>query len=70
MTGASGYVASHIVQQLLQEGYSVRGTVRSLKNESKIKPLRDLNNSQNSLELIEANLLDSSEKWVRLDLSL
>lgn len=29
VTGASGYIASHIVDILLQEGYKVRGTVRS-----------------------------------------
>jgi len=29
VTGASGYIASHIVHQLLQKGYRVHGTVRS-----------------------------------------
>ena len=29
VTGANGYIASHIVDILLQEGYNVRGTVRS-----------------------------------------
>ncbi|KZO94398.1 D-lactaldehyde dehydrogenase [Calocera viscosa TUFC12733] len=29
VTGANGFLALHIVQQLLQQGYSVRGTVRS-----------------------------------------
>ncbi|ETN86221.1 hypothetical protein NECAME_01349 [Necator americanus] len=32
VTGASGYVALHCVQQLLDAGYSVRGTVRSKNN--------------------------------------
>ena len=40
VTGASGYVATHVAQQLLEAGHRVRGTVRSLKNEEKIKPLR------------------------------
>jgi len=31
VTGANGYIASHIIDTLLQEGYSVRGTVRSEK---------------------------------------
>jgi dihydroflavonol-4-reductase len=31
VTGASGYIAKHIVQQLLDAGYHVRGTVRSAK---------------------------------------
>ena len=29
VTGANGFVAIYIVQRLLQEGYSVRGTVRT-----------------------------------------
>lgn len=31
VTGASGYIASHVVNVLLQLGYSVRGTVRAEK---------------------------------------
>ena len=42
VSGASGYIAAHIVQQLLQAGYQVRGTVRSLKNEVKVAPLKKL----------------------------
>ena len=30
VTGVSGYIASHIVDQFLEAGYNVRGTVRSL----------------------------------------
>ena len=36
VTGASGYIASHIVRLLLEKGYCVRGTVRSLQNEKKV----------------------------------
>jgi len=42
VTGASGFIALHLVQQLLEKGYTVVGTVRSLSNETKMKPLRDL----------------------------
>jgi len=31
VTGASGFIATHIVDQLLQAGYRVRGTVRTEK---------------------------------------
>lgn len=31
ITGANGFIASHVVDQLLQLGYRVRGSVRSLK---------------------------------------
>ena len=30
VTGASGYIAQHIILQLLAKGYRVRGTIRSL----------------------------------------
>jgi NADPH:quinone reductase-like Zn-dependent oxidoreductase len=31
VTGANGYIAMHVVDQLLKAGYTVRGTVRSVK---------------------------------------
>ncbi|XP_072168505.1 uncharacterized protein [Diadema setosum] len=63
VTGASGYIASHIVQQLLEAGYKVRGTVRSLSNASKVEPLRKLcPNASSDLELIEADLT-KDEGW-------
>ena len=57
VTGASGFLATHVVQQLQQAGYRVRGTVRSTKNEDKVKPLRELcPDSKHPLELVEADL--------------
>lgn len=32
VTGATGYIASHVINELLQKGYNVVGTVRSLAN--------------------------------------
>ncbi len=57
VTGASGFIAAHIVQQLLQAGYRVRGTVRSLKNPDKYRYLTALPGAQERLELIAAELL-------------
>ena len=39
VTGANGFIAVWVVKHLLDQGYSVRGTVRS---ESKAKHLREL----------------------------
>ncbi|KAI6173805.1 NAD dependent epimerase/dehydratase family protein [Aphelenchoides besseyi] len=65
VTGASGYIASHCVQQLLDLGYTVRGTVRSLKNEVKVQPLRELKNAAERLELQEADLNDA-DPWLNV----
>uniref|UniRef100_A0A7E4VXF1 Epimerase domain-containing protein n=1 Tax=Panagrellus redivivus TaxID=6233 RepID=A0A7E4VXF1_PANRE len=62
VTGSSGYLATHCVQQLLWAGYRVRGTVRSLKNEKKVAPLRALEHADERLELVVADL-EQAEPW-------
>ena len=63
VTGASGYIATHVVQQLLQQGYMVRGTVRSKSNEKKVKPLMNLYpEAKHPLELVEADLM-KADGW-------
>ena len=65
VTGASGYLSSHITKQLLEQGrFRVRGTVRSLENEKKVKPLRELvAQPKYQLRLIEADLLNP-KSWI------
>ena len=37
VTGASGFAATHVIKQLLEQGkYRVRGTVRSTKKQEKV----------------------------------
>ena len=66
VTGASGFVASHVIQQLLRSGeFVVRGSVRNVNNEQKIKPLQELcPEAKYPLQLVQADLLDS-ESWIR-----
>ena len=37
VTGASGFIAMHIVLQLLQQGYRVRGTLRTPAREANLR---------------------------------
>lgn len=64
VTGATGYVALHCVQQLLTAGYTVRGTVRDKSNKRKVEPLRRLAFPSERLELVEADLT-TPEDWPR-----
>lgn len=55
VTGASGFIAAHIVKQLLEKGYKVKGTVRSPADHYPY--LTSLPNAEDNLELIQADLL-------------
>mmetsp|Transcript_15177 Transcript_15177/g.24796 ORF Transcript_15177/g.24796 Transcript_15177/m.24796 type:complete len:387 (+) Transcript_15177:66-1226(+) len=48
ITGATGYLASHIVKQLLEKGYNVNACVRNASNESSVKHLLKLSSSSSS----------------------
>ena len=37
VTGASGYIALHCISELLKNGYSVRGSLRSPNRESQVR---------------------------------
>jgi len=67
VTGATGFIGSHIVKTLLERGYTVRGTVRSLSKHDNYQFLFDLTDNKNKLELVEADLLEeiSWERAVR-----
>lgn len=42
VSGASGYIGTELVKQLLEKGYNVRGTVRSTSNTEKTQHLTNL----------------------------
>uniref|UniRef100_A0A7N0VM29 NAD-dependent epimerase/dehydratase domain-containing protein n=1 Tax=Kalanchoe fedtschenkoi TaxID=63787 RepID=A0A7N0VM29_KALFE len=58
VTGASGYIASWIVKLLLQRGYTVNATVRSIRDTKKIAHLLALDGADERLHLFEADLLE------------
>lgn len=59
VTGASGFIASHLVAELLRQGYRVRGTVRDPDDEAKTAHLYRLAEETNGdLELLAADLTE------------
>jgi dihydroflavonol-4-reductase len=51
VTGASGYIASHVIKELLERGYKVVGTVRSINNKEKYAFLYEFAHAKENLEL-------------------
>lgn len=57
VTGASGFIAIHTIAQLLEKGYQVRGTLRSLSKENETRAsIAKLAQANNRLELLPADL--------------
>ncbi len=58
VTGAGGFLDTELIKQLLEKGYTVRGSVRSLSNADKVQHLIKLGSAlPGKLELTEADLL-------------
>ncbi|XP_048323005.2 cinnamoyl-CoA reductase 1-like [Ziziphus jujuba] len=57
VTGAGGFIASWIVKQLLQKGYTVKGTLRN-PGDPKNAHLKTLEGARERLTLCKADLLD------------
>ena len=58
VTGASGFIASHIVCDLLARGYRVRGTVRNPDRKADLAFLASLPGAAERLELVAGDLRD------------
>lgn len=66
VTGGTGFVATHVIVQLLQQGYQVNTTVRSVSSQTQLfETLKSagIQVSQDNLQLIEADLLDDNN-WL------
>jgi dihydroflavonol-4-reductase len=59
VTGATGFIASHIVSQLLAAGHRVRGTVRDPGKPEAVAHLRSLSGAGERLSLVAADLVAS-----------
>jgi nucleoside-diphosphate-sugar epimerase len=64
ITGASGFIAGHCILEMLNHGYEVRGTLRSLSRADAIKSvLRNHTDRIEALEFASADLMDEAS-WV------
>ena len=59
VTGVNGHIGNHIVRDLLEQGYNVKGSIRDLEDPLKVDHVRkhasDLN-SEDRLELVQADV--------------
>ena len=62
ITGISGFIAKHCAIELLNAGYRVRGTVRSLAARDAVRTTLGGNADVGALEFVEADLL-ADEHW-------
>jgi len=63
VTGATGFIANHIVLQLLNMGYQVRGTARTKNKETALRDmLAEHTDRTENFELVEANL-EHDDGW-------
>lgn len=64
VTGGSGFIAVHCILKLLQQGYTVRTTLRSLNRQNEVKDMLKVGGitSFDNLSFVEANLSDD-KNW-------
>lgn len=61
VTGTSGFVAIHTINQLLQQGYKVRGTLRALSREAEVREtISKYVQADDRLEIISGDLEQDS----------
>lgn len=68
VTGASGFVAQHCIKLLLEQGYRVRGTLRSTSGDkaTTVRRICPQAADEKNLELVEADLLADVQDWVKV----
>ena len=58
VTGASGFIAEHCIIELLKNGYSVKGSLRSMNREQEVREAIKTGASDENLEFCKLDLLE------------
>ena len=58
VTGASGFIAEHCIIELLKNGYSVKGSLRSMNREQEVRDAIKTGASDENLEFCKLDLLE------------
>ena len=66
VTGASGFIAIHCIIQLLEQGYQVRGTLRSLDREIFVDTSRIRKTLNWQPRSLEEMLVSTAESMIEL----
>ena len=62
VTGASGYIALHCINELIKQGYKVKGSLRDMSKENTIRNYFVCDNEELNLEFCKLDLLND-EGW-------
>ena len=60
VTGASGFIAEHCIIELLKNGYSVKGSLRSMNREQEVRDAIKTGASDENLEFCKLDLLEDN----------
>lgn len=66
VTGASGYLALNVINQLAKEPHKIRATVRNVNDKKKIEIIQNAaKGSKHPIEIVNADLL-KPETWQKV----
>lgn len=61
VTGASGFIAKHVIAELVRQGYSVRGTIRDLRRADEVaRGIGNAGATASAVEFVEVDLLSDA----------
>ncbi|KAG6423220.1 hypothetical protein SASPL_113609 [Salvia splendens] len=67
VTGGAGYIASFLIKHLLERGYTVHATLRSLNDDSKVGLLKGLDHAETRLKSFEGDIYNPTDFAAAID---